>query len=109
MVWSSQMLHHMREYTVWQKINVANFLLTMNFILFTNQCYPLQNSSLGQLHSDGGVLSIVRSSAGRLLLAPFSSSVALFWTLSVVPKWRPFKWFLSRENKKKSQGLRSGK
>jgi hypothetical protein len=25
----------------------------MNFILFTNQGYPLQNSSLGQLHSDG--------------------------------------------------------
>jgi hypothetical protein len=30
----------------------------MNFILFTNQGYPLQNSSLGQLHSDGGVVSI---------------------------------------------------
>ena len=40
----------------------------MNFILFTNQGYPLQNSSLGQLHSDGGVVSIVRSNAGRLLL-----------------------------------------
>ena len=43
----------------------------MNFILFTNQDYPLQNSSLGQLHSDGGVVSIVRSSAGRLLLNTF--------------------------------------
>jgi hypothetical protein len=40
----------------------------MNFILFTNQGYPLQNSSLGQLHSDRGTVSIVRSSAGRLLL-----------------------------------------
>jgi len=40
----------------------------MNFILFTNQGYPLQNSSLGQLHSDGSVVSIVRSSTGRLLL-----------------------------------------
>ena len=40
----------------------------MNFILFTNQGSPLQNSSLGQLHSDGGVVSIVRSSAGTLLL-----------------------------------------
>ena len=54
---------------VWQKSNETDFLLTMNFILFTNQCYPLQNSSLGQLHSDEGVVSIVRSSAGRLLLA----------------------------------------
>jgi hypothetical protein len=36
---------------VWQKSNETDFLLTMNFILFTNQGYPLQNSSLGQLHS----------------------------------------------------------
>jgi len=40
----------------------------MNIILFTSQGYPLQNSSLGQLHSDGGIVSIVHSSAGRLLL-----------------------------------------
>ena len=53
---------------MWQKRNETDFLLKMNFILFTNQGYPLQNSSLGQLHSDGGVVSIVCSSAGRLLL-----------------------------------------
>ena len=47
--------------------------LTMNFILFTNQGYPFQNSFLGQLHSDGGVISIVRSSAGRLLLVYLSA------------------------------------
>jgi len=58
---------------VWQKSNETDFLLTMKFILFTNQGYPLQNSSLGQLHSDGGVVSIVRSSAGRLLLEYFSA------------------------------------
>ena len=51
-----------------QKSNETDFLLTMNFILFTNQGYLLQTSSLGQLHSDGGVVSNVRSSAGRLLL-----------------------------------------
>jgi len=45
----------------------------MNIILFTNQGYPLQNSSLGQLHSDGGVVFIVRSSAGRLLLEYLSA------------------------------------
>ena len=45
----------------------------MNFILFTNQGYPLQNSSLGQLHSDRGIVSIVRSSAGRLLLIYLSA------------------------------------
>jgi len=53
---------------MWKKSNETDFLLTMNFILITNEGYPLQNSSLGQLHSDGGVISIVRSSAGRLLL-----------------------------------------
>jgi len=62
-----------RTYTVWQKSNETDFLFTMNFILFTNQGYPLQNSSLGQLHSDGGVVSIFRSSAGRLLLENLSA------------------------------------
>jgi len=60
-------------YTAWQKSNETDFLLTINFILFTNQGYPLQNSSLGQLHSDGGVVSIVHSSAGRLLLKYLSA------------------------------------
>jgi len=58
---------------VWQKSNEIGFLLTMNFILFKNQGHPPQNSSLGQLHSDGGVVFIVRSSAGRLLLAYLSA------------------------------------
>ena len=47
------------QYVVWQNGNETDFLLTMYFILFPNQGYPLQNSSLGQLHSDGGVVSIV--------------------------------------------------
>jgi hypothetical protein len=91
-----------QEYEVWQKSNATDFPLTLNFILFTNQGYPLQHRSLGQLHSDGGVVSIVRSSAGRLLLEYLSArrlrSSGCY----------PFKWFLSRGNKKKSQGLRSG-
>ena len=58
---------------VWKKSNETDFLLTMNFILFTNQGYPLQNSSLGQLHSDGGVVSVARSSAGKLLLVYLSA------------------------------------
>jgi len=60
-------------YVVWQKSNETDFLLTMNFILFTNQGYFFQNSSLGLLHSDGGIVSIVRSSAGRLLLEYLSA------------------------------------
>ena len=58
---------------VWQKSNENDFLLTMNFILFTNEGYTLKNSYLGQLHSDGGVVSIFRSSAGRLLLVYLSA------------------------------------
>ena len=57
---------------MWQKSNETDFLLTMNFIIFTNQGYPLQNSSLGQLHSDGSVVFIVRSSAGRLQLVGYA-------------------------------------
>ena len=34
---------------------------------------PLQNSSLRQLHSDGGVVSIVHSNAGMLLLVYLSA------------------------------------
>ena len=60
-------------YVVWQKSIEIDFLLTMNFILFTNQGYSLQNSSFGQLHSDGDVVSIVPSSAGRLLLVYLSA------------------------------------
>ena len=60
-------------YVVSQKSNETDFLLTMNFILFTNEGYPLLNSSIGQLHGDGGVVSIVRSSAGRLLLEYLSA------------------------------------
>jgi hypothetical protein len=58
---------------VWQKINATDFLVTMNFILFTSQSYPPQNISLVQLHSDRGVVSIARSSAGRLLLEYLSA------------------------------------
>ena len=35
------------EYEVWQKSNETDFLLTMNFILFTNQGYPLTIVPLG--------------------------------------------------------------
>ena len=60
-----------------QKNNETDFLLTMNFILFTNKSYPLQNRSLGQLHSDGRVFSIVRSSDGKLLLVYVACSISI--------------------------------
>ena len=54
---------------VWQKSNETEFLLTMNFILFTNQIIP---SKIVPLGSNGSVVSIVRSSTGRLLLVYLS-------------------------------------
>jgi len=33
-------------YVVWQKRNETDFLLTMNFFLFKNQGFPLQNTIL---------------------------------------------------------------
>ena len=71
--WAHEYVKLQITYVVWQKSNETDFLLTMNFILFTNEGYPLQNSSLGQLHSDGGIVSIVRNSAGRLLLEYLSA------------------------------------
>jgi hypothetical protein len=35
------------DYEVWQKSDETDFLLTTNFILFTNQGYPLQNIPFG--------------------------------------------------------------
>ena len=70
---SYHFIHDMFKYVVLQKSNETDFLLTMNFVLFTNQGYPLQNSSLWQLHGDEGVVSIVRSSACRLLLVYLSA------------------------------------
>ena len=61
-----------------KKIKETDILLTMNFIPFTNQGYRFQNSSLGQLHSDGGVVSIIRNSAARLLLEYHSACLLRF-------------------------------
>jgi len=96
-------------YVEWQKSNETNFLLTMNFILFTNQGYPLQNSSLGQLHSDGDIVSIVRSSAVSFL--PVYLSARRLRCSGYYPKYQNDViscGFLSRGNKIKPQGLRSG-
>jgi len=79
-----------RDYVVWQKSNETGILLTTNFILCTNQGYPPQNSFLGQLHSDGGVFSIVRSSAGRLLLEYFQLVGYAFLDIIQSTKMAPF-------------------
>ena len=42
------------------------FLFTKVFIFFKHQYYPLQNSSLGQLHTDGDIVATFGSSTGSL-------------------------------------------
>ena len=43
-----------------QKSNETDFSFTKVFF-FKHQCYPLQNSSLGQLHTDGDVVPARRT------------------------------------------------
>ena len=69
--WSSNKL--LRQLRVAEKLWDWFFNQKFYFFFFTNQGYPLQNSSLGQLHRDGGIVPIVRSSAGRLLLVYLSA------------------------------------
>ena len=45
---------------------MRHFLFTKVFIFFKHKCYPLQNTSLGQLHTVGDVVPTFGSSAGSL-------------------------------------------
>jgi hypothetical protein len=65
-----------RQWKLWQKSNETDFLLTMNCIHFTKRGYPLR-----QLFSDGGSVSIVRSSAGRRFLMP-KSRAKIWWMVN---------------------------
>jgi hypothetical protein len=58
-------------YEVWQKSNEIFFLFTKVFTFFKHQCYRFQNSSFGQLYTDGDVVFTFGSSAGMI----FSMSV----------------------------------
>ena len=93
---------------VWQKSKQTGFLLTMNFILFTNQGYPLQNSSLGQLHSDGGVVSIFVAVLEGFCWYTFQLVCYVLLDIIQSTKMAAFQVVFETRNKKKSQGLRSG-
>ena len=43
-------------YEVWYKINETDFLFTKVSIFFKHHCYPLQNSYLGQLYTNGDIV-----------------------------------------------------
>jgi len=76
---------HITWYVVWQKSNETDFLLTMNFILFYKSVISFKICSLGQLHSDGGVVSIVRSSTGRFLLVYLSALLDIIQSKKTEP------------------------
>ena len=95
-------------YVLWQEIKENDFLLTMNFILFTSEGYSFIIVLLICYTATEALFPLLIAVLEDFCRIPFSSSVTLFWTLSKVQKWRPFKWFLSQGNKIKSQGLRSG-
>jgi hypothetical protein len=54
------------SYEVRQKSNETDFLFTKVFTFFKHQCYPLQNSSLGQLHTNRDIVPTFGSSTGSL-------------------------------------------
>ena len=60
------------------------FYLQKFLFFFKQQCYPLQNSSLGQLHNDGDVVSSFGSIAGGVLIflteSPMSKISLVVWS-----------------------------
>ena len=62
--------------------NETDFLFTKVFIFFKHQYYPLQNSCLGQLHTDGDIVPTFDSNTGSL--QPVWSSAC---TLHMLPSF----------------------
>ena len=78
-------------YEVWQKSKETYFWFTKVFIYFKHQCYLLQNSSLGQLHTDRDVFPAFGSSAGNL--QPVWSSACLLHSFGCFLKsWNDIIW-----------------
>ena len=46
-------------YKVCKLSNETDFLFTKVFIFFKHKCYPLQNCSLGQLHTNGDIVPVL--------------------------------------------------
>ena len=95
-------------YVVWQKSNETDFLLIMNFILFTNQGYSLQNSSLGLYTATEALFPLFVTVLEGFCWYTFQLVSYALLDIIQSTKMAPFQWFLSRRNKKKTQRLRSG-
>ena len=55
-------------YKVCKLSNETDLLFTKVFIIFKHQCFTLQNSSHGQLHTNGDIVPTFVSSTGSLQL-----------------------------------------
>ena len=89
---------------MWQKSNKTDYLFTKVFIFFKHQCYPLQNSSLGQLHTDVDVVTTFGSSAGSI--QPVWSSVCPLHSYQCFesPKMTSFGHIFTFKKKKRVTG-----
>jgi hypothetical protein len=88
---------------VWQKSNETDFLLTMNFcILFTKQVL------LGSYTATEALFPMFVAVLKGFCWNTFQLIGYALLDIIQSTKMAPFQVFLSRGNKRKSQGLRSG-
>jgi len=96
------------QYVMWQKSNETGFLLTMNFILFTNQGIPFKIVPLGSYTATEALFPLFVAVLEGFCWYTFQLvSYALLDTIQS-NKMAPFQVVFEPGNKKKSQGLRSG-
>ena len=95
------------SYVVWQKSNETDFLLTMNFILFSNQGYPLQNSSFGNYTTTEALFPLFVALLEGFCWYTFQLVGYVHLDIIQSTKMAPFQVVFESGNKKKSQGLRS--
>ena len=78
-------------YKVFQKAMRLIFYLP-KFLFFKYQCYPLRNSSLGQLNTDRDVVPTFGSSAGSLQLVWSSACLLKSKKQVFLPSWQKRQW-----------------
>jgi len=93
---------------VWQKSKETDFLLNTNFILFTNQGYPLQIVPLGSYTATEVLFTLFVAMLEGFCWYTFQ--LVGYGLLDIIQntKMAPFQVVFEPGNKKKSLGLRSG-
>ena len=99
---------HLLTYVVWQKSNETEFLLTMNLWFLQIKIIPFRIVPLGSYTATEALFPFFVAVLEGFCWYTFQLVGYALLDIIQNKKWRPFKWFVSRGNKKKSQGLRSG-